>query len=174
MTKKIFKIFVLDWILPIVLAVGIAFLINNFLLFFSEVTSGSMIPTLNINDRVIVTKVYDYKNLKRGDIVVFHSDELDETLIKRLIGLPGDHIEINDGDVSINGKIIEENYVKNNEVTDRELVYDVPKDKYFFLGDNRVNSYDSRKWKNPFIDKKDIEGKAKLKIYPFKDFGSIK
>lgn len=174
MAKRVLRAFFIDWIIPIIGALFVAFLLNNFVLFFAEIPSESMVPTLNKDDRVIITRLYNYENLNRGDIVVFHSEELNQDLIKRLIGLPGDHIEIIKGEVYINGEVLEEDYVKNNESLDYELSYDVPKEKYFFLGDNRSNSYDSRRWKNPYVDEKDIVGKAQLKIYPFNDFGSIK
>lgn len=168
------KKFIKEWIIPVIAAICIAFLIHNFLFYFVEIPSVSMVPTLNVDDRLIVTRVYDYDNLKRGDIIVFHSDELNQRLIKRLIGLPGDHIEITKGVVSVNGEVLPEEYVKNNGYEEEKLVYDIPEDKYFFLGDNRPNSLDARYWKNPYIDKKSIEGKAKFKVYPFRNFGKLK
>jgi signal peptidase I len=161
-----------EWIIPIIAAIGIAFLINKFLIYNVYIPSESMVPTLNIGDKLVVTRVYDTSKIKRGDIIVFYSEELNEVLIKRAIGLPGDHIVLHNGIVNINGEDIKENYVKNNEV--RDGVFDVPKNKFFFLGDNRIHSYDSRKWINPYIDASNIQGKAQLKYYPFKDFGSLK
>ncbi|MGL5149127.1 MAG: signal peptidase I [Clostridium sp.] len=166
------KNFFYEWGLPIISAVILALLINKFLLFKVYIPSGSMIPTLNIEDRLFVSRVYNPENLKRGDVVVFDSKELGEVLIKRLIGLPGDHIEIINGIVSINGEILEEPYVQNKDTFNG--VFDVPEGKYFFLGDNRPDSKDSRLWINPYIASEDIMGKAQVKIYPFKDFGSIK
>lgn len=110
-------------------------------------------------------------NIKRGDIIVFYSDELKETLIKRVIGLPGDHIVIHDGIVNINGNDIKEDYVKNNARYNG--TFDVPEDKFFFLGDNRPDSWDSRRWKNPYIDKSNIKGKAVFRFYPFSKMGSL-
>lgn len=160
-----------EWIVPIIAALGIAFLINKFLVYNVYIPSESMVPTLNVGDKLMVTKIYDTSKIKRGDIIVFYSEELGETLIKRAIGLPGDHIVIHNGVVNINGQDIKEDYVKNNEYIDR--VYDVPKGKFFFLGDNRIRSNDARKWINPYIDAADIQGKAILKFYPFKDFRSL-
>ena len=162
-----------EWIIPIIAAMGIAILINKFLVYNVYIPSESMVPTLNVGDKLMVTKVYDTSKIKRGDIIVFFSQELNETLIKRAIGLPGDHIVIHDGIVNVNGQDIEEDYVKNNE-PDFNGVYDVPKDKFFFLGDNRNRSYDARKWINPYISASDIDGRARIKIYPFNDFGSLK
>ncbi|WP_294403470.1 signal peptidase I [uncultured Clostridium sp.] len=163
-----------EWILPIIYAIGIVFLLNKFV-FINVVLppSGSMIPTLNDNDRLIAARVWNKDNIKRGDIVIFKSEELDnKDLIKRVIGLPGDHIEITDGVVRVNGEELQEDYVKNNESYNG--IFDVPDGKIFFQGDNRSGSYDSRYWKNPYIDKSDIEGKAEIRYYPIKDFGLIK
>lgn len=167
------KKFVKEWVLPILAAVFIAILINKFVFFNVKIPSGSMIPTLNIEDKLIVARVHNTEKLQRGDIVVFNSDELNEIVIKRLIGLPGDHVEVFNGTVTVNGETLEEDYVKNNEYIQADLVFDVPEGKYFFLGDNRANSYDARKWKNPYIDEKDIMGKAIFKYYPFSDIGKI-
>lgn len=161
-----------DWIVPIICAIGIAFAINKFVFINVYIPSGSMIPTLNINDKLIVTRIWNKDNIKRGDILVFTSDELDETVIKRVIGLPGDHIEITDGIVKVNGEEIDESYVKNNESDNG--IFDVPEGKLFFLGDNRAVSYDARYWDNPYIDKKDVQGKAQLRYYPIKDFGTVR
>ena len=172
--KKKTNNFFIEWLLPIIAAIGIAILINKFVFFNVYIPSESMVPTLNVGDKLVVTRIYDTDNLKRGDVVVFYSDELQETVIKRVIGIPGDHIEIYNGVVSVNGDVIQEDYVKNNEYNKTKLVFDVPEDKFFFLGDNRIRSNDARRWINPYIDASDIKGKAVLKFYPFSDFGLIK
>lgn len=166
--KKIFS----NWIIPIVSALIIAFIINKFVIFQVEIPSGSMIPTLNINDRLFATRVYNNQNLERGDMVIFNFEPKNELFIKRLIGLPSDYVEINSGVVSVNGEILEENYIK--ELGNFTGSYQVPRDEYFFLGDNRNSSFDSRFWDYPFIKGEDIKGKAVLKVYPFDDFGFVK
>lgn len=131
-----------------------------------------MVPTINKDDRLFISRIHNSKSVKRGDILLFKSEELEETLIKRVIGLPGDSITIDKGVVIINGEILEEDYVENNEFNyDGEFT--VPIGKYFFLGDNRSNSKDSRFWINPYINFEDIEGKALIRVYPFKDFGKL-
>ncbi|NFG25072.1 signal peptidase I [Clostridium botulinum] len=160
--------FIKEWGLTIISAIVIGLLLWKFLIYTVWITSGSMIPTLEVKDRLIATRVHNPENLNRGDIVIFDSDELKEILIKRLIGLPGDHIEIKNGIVSVNGEQLEEDYVENNEDYDR--IFDVPEGEYFFLGDNRANSDDSRYWKKPYIKSEKIQGKAKVKIYPISDF----
>lgn len=161
-----------EWVIPIIAAIGIAILINKFLVYNVYIPSESMVPTLNVGDKLMVTRVYDTSKIKRGDILVFYSEELHEVLIKRVVGLPGDHIEIHNGVVDINGTDIKEDYVKNNEVYNG--IFDVPQNKFFFLGDNRNRSNDARRWINPYIDASNIQGKAQIKFYPFKDFGSLK
>lgn len=168
--KKIFK----DWILPIIAAIIIAFIINKVIFFNVSVPTGSMLPTINLEDKILVTRVHNKNNLKHGDVVVFHSDELGEDLIKRLIGLPNDEVEIrDDGSLYINDEKIDESYVVNpgGKVG---LKFTVPEDSYFFMGDNRINSLDARYWVNPYISEKDIMGKARIIISPFSRFGKLK
>ncbi|MCR1952225.1 signal peptidase I [Bacillus cereus] len=171
MNKK-FKCFFKDWGIPIVSAIIIAVLINKFLIFKVYIPSESMAPTINKDDRLIISRIYNPDSIKRGDILVFESKELQETLVKRVIGLPGDSITISEGIVTINGEILEEEYVKNNSF-EYKGEFTVPSEKYLFLGDNRSNSNDSRFWINPYIDFNDIEGKATIRIYPFKYFGRL-
>lgn len=166
------KSFISEWGIPIISAIIIALLINKFLLFKVIIPSESMVPTLNVDDRLFVTRVYDLDNLKRGDIVVFYSEELQADLIKRLIGLPGDKIKIENGIVSVNGEVLKEDYIGTEDNFNGE--YEVPEGKYFFLGDNRLWSKDSRYWINPYIDGEDISGKAQIKVYPFNEIGKIK
>lgn len=169
--SKIKNIF-FEWIVPILSAFVIAFLINKFVLFKVYIPSESMVPTINGNDRLFVTRIYNLDKLERGDIIVFYSEELQQDLIKRLIGLPGDTVEIKDGIVYVNGELLEEDYIgaQNASFNGR---YQVPEGKYFFLGDNRLYSNDARVWKNPYIDGKDIIAKAQIRVYPFDKIGII-
>lgn len=167
--KKVFK----DWILPILAAIIIAFIINKVIFFNVSVPTGSMLPTINLNDKILVTRVHNANNLKHGDIIVFHSDELNEDLIKRLIGLPNDEVEIKeDGSLYINKEKVNENYVVNPGGK-AGVKFKVPEGSYFFMGDNRVNSLDARYWAQPFIPKSDIMGKARIRISPFSEFGKL-
>lgn len=170
--KESKKSFITEWGIPIVSAIIIAVLINKFLLFKVEIPSESMVPTLNVDDRLFVTRIYNLDKLKRGDIIVFYSEELQADLIKRLIGLPGDKVKIENGIVSVNGEVLREDYIGAADTFNGE--YEVPEGKYFFLGDNRLWSKDSRYWINPYIDKEDITGKAQVKVYPFDEIGKVK
>lgn len=167
-----YKNFFSDWIFPIGVSLIMAILIHKFVFYQIKVPSVSMYPTIKVGDRIIVTPVYNKDKLQRGDLVVFKSDELKQTLIKRLIGLPGDEVIIKEkGQVYINGSKIEEPYVVYMEDLDKS--FKVPNDKYLFFGDNRVDSLDARKWKSPYIDSTDIKGKAQFVTYPFKRFGKF-
>jgi signal peptidase I len=167
--KKIFK----DWIIPIIAAIIIAFMINKFVFFNVTVPTGSMLPTINLKDKILVTRVHNKSNLKNGDIVVFHSDELDEDLIKRLIGKPNDEVDIReDGSVYVNNVKVDESYVVYPG--GKTGKFKVKEDSYFFMGDNRANSSDARYWQQPYISEKDIMGKARIIISPFSRFGKLK
>lgn len=167
-----FKKFFSDWIVPILVAIVLSVLIKTFLFFNIQVPTGSMEPTIMPGDKIMVTRIYSTSKLKRGDIVVFYSKELKENLIKRLIGLPGDKVDVlTDGRVLVNEKPIEQKYVVYNG--GRTGSFNVPKDKYLFLGDNRADSLDSRYWVNPYIDKSDIKGLARFIMFPFSRAGKF-
>ncbi|MBY0753855.1 signal peptidase I [Clostridium sardiniense] len=164
--------FIREWLPPIIVAVLLAIMINKFLIFKVDVPTGSMEPTINIGDKFLVTRVYNFENLKRGDIIVFKNNEKNQVMVKRLIGVPGDEIDIQGEKLYINGDEIKEDYVKYPDKYFGK--FKVPEGKYFFLGDNRANSGDSREWKEPYIDENDIKGKVQIRVYPIKNFGSIK
>ena len=131
------------------------------------IPSGSMIPTLEIGDRVLVNKfIYRFMEPRRGDIIVFQSvDNPDEDLIKRVVGLPGDTIAVRRGHLLLNGERQKEPYL-NKKLPDRSFYAKtkVPKGHVFVMGDNRGNSADSRVFGPP--PKKNIEGEAFLRFWP--------
>lgn len=169
--KFSFKSLAREWG-PFFIFLLLVFLVCKYVIVNAYIPSESMVPALNKGDRLIVTQIWNKDNVSRGDIIVFNSDELNEVLIKRAIGLPGDHIEIKNGTVKVNGEELQEDYVVN-QLFDYEGTFDVPQDRYFFLGDNRANSLDSRFWQNPYIDKDKVIGKAVFKYYPLDDIKSL-
>ena len=148
------------------------------------IPSGSMIPTLLPNDRVLVLKFW-YRlpkmEPKRGDIVVFkYPVEPERDFVKRLIGLPGDTVEIVEGRVFVNNLEITEPYVQNRDSLSMEPL-SVPHDQYFFLGDNRSNSQDGRYWRDkktgdwiPFVPRNYIRGPAVFRYWPLSRIGLLK
>lgn len=138
------------------------------------VKQTSMQDTLNPNDYIIMyRRAYSGdKEPKRGDIVIFKSELQDENgknklLIKRVIGLPGDKITINDGKVYINDKEYAESYLKDGYTTGSVNNFKVPKGEYFVMGDNRVVSIDSRYSEVGCVKKDAIKGRAVLRLFPF-------
>lgn len=158
---------VVDWVESILVALVLALIIRQFAFQTSEVLSGSMIPTLLVKDRVIVNKlVYRYYGkMKRGDVVLFKSTITPQRdFIKRLIGLPGETVKVRNGIVLIDGKVIDQS--KWPIIWDGSNFgpYKVAENSYFFLGDNRPDSYDSRFW--GAVPRGNIIGKADLLIWP--------
>lgn len=131
----------------------------------ATIPSESMQTTLMVGDKVYIKT--NIKDIERGKIYTFTKDG--EYLIKRCIGIEGDHIQIKGNDVYLNGEKLEEDYVSSeileDEVIDMDFI--VPKDKLFFLGDNRMVSYDGRYWREKFVDEDYVIGLATKIIFPF-------
>ncbi len=159
------------------LSVLLAFGIRTFVAEARYIPSGSMQPTLQINDRLLVDKItYNFQTPQRGDIVVFEpTNKLEEkhyhdAFIKRIIGLPGDTIKIEDGQVYVNGKALDEDYIANEPLYHYPKTT-VPENSYFVLGDNRNNSYDSHYW--GFVPRDKIIGRAVIRFWPPNRIGEI-
>ena len=130
-----------------------------------KVNGDSMLKTLHDGDIMILDIIsYRFSDIKRFDIVVVNGKK--EYLIKRVIGLPGEEIEYKDDKLYVDGKLIKENYTREKT---EDFSVKVPKDSYFVLGDNRVNSLDSRSL-GPFPKNK-IMGKTNLVLFPFNRIG---
>ncbi|MGF1470713.1 MAG: signal peptidase I [Rubrobacteraceae bacterium] len=131
-----------------------------------SIPSESMVPNLEVGDRVLANKLaYDLSDVRRGDIVVFESPESGEVLIKRAIGLPGDTLEIRQGSLYLNDERQEEDYLDGN--TRRQAPFGpttVPEDHFFAMGDNRSSSYDSRYY-GP-VPEENLIGEALVRYWP--------
>jgi signal peptidase I len=153
-----------DWVLPILIAVVLAVILRIFVLEPRVIPSGSMEPTLQIGDRVIVEKLFfNPAHLHRGDVIVFRQPGFTTPLIKRVIGLPGDTVLIRDKNVYVNGQPLYEPYIMAEPAYDYGPVTVLP-ENLFVLGDNRNNSDDSHAW--GFVSFTNVIGKADLIYWP--------
>ncbi|NFE81722.1 signal peptidase I [Clostridium sporogenes] len=199
--KKVIKE-IKSWIFSILGAIIIAGLVNSKVFAKVQVQQSSMENTLFTNQQLILDKLsYNFVEPKKGDIIIFHENkekgtiaedtlemvdniiskfnnnktdiEEDDRLIKRVIGVPGDEVDIKDGYLYLNGKKLEETYA-NGETISREfkLPIKIPENKLFVLGDNRMVSKDSRMF--GLVDYKQVEGKAIYRVYPFNHVGKVK
>lgn len=167
-----------DYVGSIVFAITLVILIGTFTFRQAAVTGVSMENTFNAGvtsenvsiDRVLVSDI-NYTNPKRGDIVVLYAPELHETLIKRVIGVGGDVVDINftKHTVSVNHEVLKEPYIKEPTSLQGNVRFPitVPKGHVFVMGDNRNDSYDSRFSAVGIINNQNIAGKVFLQIYPF-------
>ena len=161
----------------ITLSAVLAFGIRSFVAEARYIPSGSMLPTLQINDRLIIDKIsYNFRNPERGDIVVFSptdalkAQNFKDAFIKRLLGLPGDKVEVKEGRVYVNDQPLKENYIDEKPNYNFGPVT-VPPNQYLVLGDNRNNSYDSHYW--GFVPRDHIIGKAVVRFWPLDRVGEL-
>lgn len=171
-----------DTILGYVVWVGAVVLLAWFLITFvaqrTDVNGTSMVPTLEDGDQLICDKIsYRFRDPERFDIIIFpYQYQKNTYFIKRVIGLPGETVRIDyDGNIYINGEILNEKYglekMAYPGIAEQEIT--LGDDEYFVLGDNRNVSEDSRYPDVGLIKRKDIIGRAWLRIYPFSKFGLI-
>lgn len=157
----------------------LSFLLIHFVAQRTDVNGTSMVPTLEDGDQLIADKVtYRFRDPERFDIIIFPYQYAEKTyFIKRIIGLPGERVRIDEqGKIYINGKVLEEHYGLEQMVNPGLAAEEITlgDDEYFVLGDNRNVSEDSRYPDVGNIKRKDIIGRAWLRIYPFSRFGILK
>ena len=162
--------FIIDVVETLVLSI-VLFAAINAVSARIRVDGASMEPTLQSGEFVIVNKLaYWFGEPTIGDVIVFHFPrDPDQEYIKRIIGLPGDQVEIKDGEVFVNGQVLDEDYIAASPVYD--VVSDVPEDSLFVLGDNRNNSSDSHNWGSVPLDY--IIGKATFVYWPPTEWGVV-
>ncbi|QHQ62029.1 signal peptidase I [Anaerocolumna sedimenticola] len=167
-----------EMIIYFVVVIVSVLLIHQFVGQQIEVSGSSMESTLHNEDHLILEKVsYEINKPKRFDIVVFrpYEEDKDTYYIKRVIGLPGETIQIIGSDIYINDQLLNEDY-GNNPIADGGIAKEpivLGKDEYFLLGDNRNNSKDSRDSSIGAVERKAIIGRAWVRIWPFEKFGVL-
>lgn len=195
--KTGWKSFLMDWLQIIAAAVIIAFVVNRFIIVNSDVPTPSMEPTIMTGSRIVGSRLnYYFSDPKRGDIAVFvygwrcpeckevvegerqavcplcgsEVNKKGETVhyVKRVIGVPGDIIDIVDENVYLNHSDtpLDEPYLAEKMARHESYHFEVPKDCYLMLGDNRNNSGDARYWQNPYISQDKMKAKVLFEYFP--------
>jgi signal peptidase I len=171
-----------DVVLPLAVALAVAFVVQAALAKPYEIPTGSMAPTIQPNDRVVANRViYRFRDIERGDIIVFHPTESavrecgsppGEPFVKRVIGLPGDRVEVRDGVTYVNGEPFA---VEQARPPDYEKAWPaVPEGELLVLGDNRANSCDSHQWApDPFLPEDAVIGQAEITYWPPSHIGFL-
>lgn len=162
-------------VLPYIIVIFIVILLRYFIISPIQVVGTSMNPNLEDGELMLLNKIkYSFSDIERFDIIVV--DYSEKPLIKRVIGLPGEKVEYKDNKLYINGEYVKEDFKRNGKTSDyivSETGYEIiPEDMYFVVGDNRINSSDSRSI--GLIKREEIEGKANFVLIPFDKFGFIK
>lgn len=163
----------ISFMTPIVIALVVAILLKTFIFANAVVPTGSMINTIQEGDRIIASRLaYINEDPKRYDVIIFHyPDDESQLFVKRIIGMPGETINIKNGivyitDASGNTTEARSDFVTNCVPTGDFGPYTVPLGSYFVMGDNRNDSWDARYWKKKNVEKKKIIGKVKFRYFP--------
>lgn len=162
---------IISWLKIIVMAACIAIFLNSCIIANSRVPSGSMENTIPSHSRIMGSRLsYKFSEPERGDIVIFPFPD-DESIyyVKRIIGLPGETVTIEDGKIYIdeNETPLDEPYLKEEWTTDNSgYVFEIPEDSYLMLGDNRNWSRDARYWENTYVKKEKLTAKVFFEYFP--------
>ena len=167
-----------EFLIPIVVAVIIAIILKSVVFANAVVPTGSMLNTIHEGDRIIASRLaYINEDPQRYDVIIFkYPDDETQIYVKRVLGLPGETVQVVNGVVYVtktDGETIQldDSFVTNGTPEGDFGPFEVPADSYFMMGDNRNSSWDSRFWNNKFVNKEKILGKVKFKYYP--SFGKI-
>lgn len=164
----------ISWIQIFVTAAAIAFVLNTFIIANSKVPTGSMENTIMAGDRVIGSRLnYKFNSPERGDIAIFiYPDDEEKGIktyyVKRVIGLPGETVDIIDGKIYINGSDtpLDEPYLHEEMDPEPPQQYVVPENSYFMMGDNRNYSHDARRWRNTYVKEEKMVAKVLFQYFP--------
>ena len=164
----------------VAIALFLSLLIRIFIAEPRYIPSDSMMPTLKVGDRLVIEKIsYNFYPPTTGDIIVFEAPQQlqpygytkNQAFIKRIIGLPGDTIRIENGTVYVNDQPLTENYIAEPPEYALPTSIKIPEDKYFVMGDNRNDSNDSHIW--GFLPVENVIGHATFRFWPLEDVGTV-
>lgn len=167
---------ILSWVMTLVITFVLIFVLKNYVIINAMVPTGSMENTIMPEDQMFGNRLaYMFSEPERGDIIFFYyPDDEKQKFVKRIIGLPGETVTIVDAKVYINGVELEETYLKEEWVNGTgPYEFQVPEGCYFVMGDNRNTSQDARYWRNTYVAKDKIIGKAGFIYYPFDRIGVV-
>ena len=165
---------VFNWIKLITCAIVVAYVISNYVIINATVPTSSMEPTIMRGDRMIGFRLaYKFDEVERGDIIIFkYPCDHSQKFVKRVIGMPGEYIEIINGMVYISNsedesykRQLDEDYLLEMPIGNMDKIQ-IPEDSYFVMGDNRNDSHDSRYWTDQFVTEDEILGKAIMVYWP--------
>ena len=166
---------ILSWVKVIISAFLIAIVLRTFVFQMALVNQISMEPTLHEGQMLVISKInYLVGDPQRGQIIVLKDETENKLLIKRVIGLPGEVIQVKDGKVYIDSKELQPDYTNFPTYAYTVDKWTLPAGKYFVLGDNREHSRDSRLENVGLVDRKNIVGRAVFRIWPFNKLGALK
>ena len=164
---------IIEWILSIIIAVALALMIHNFVFQIVRVDGPSMEPTLYTDERMVVTRfTYHFNKPHRGDIVVTKFPDDNNNYVKRIIALEGETLLIEDGKLYINGKLLDEPYIKEKIYSDYDEIV-LKEGEYMVMGDNRNNSRDSRYMNVGPLKETMIVGKVQYVVWPLPEIREV-
>lgn len=181
LSKETVKRELWEWAQSILVALALTLVIRTYVIQAFKIPSGSMRPTLMEGDKLFVNKyVYRFNPPVRGDIIVFkYPKDMKKDFIKRLVASAGETVEIKDGKLYVDGRLLDDPdrfgkfyYYNHDPYGNPNEKIKVPNDSYYVLGDNSANSQDSRFW--GFVPKKNILGKAVFRWWPLDKIGTLK
>lgn len=167
--------FLLELVEIVLIAFALSWVLRTYVIEARKVPTGSMLPTIQLEDRVIVDKFFfkHFTHISPGDIIVFHppaSAHATEDYIKRVVGMAGDKLEIRDHTTYVNDQPLYEPYVLEKSLNDFGPIV-IPADSVFVMGDNRNNSADSREW--GFLPAQNITGRSLFRYWPMDQIGAL-